>query len=50
MAQNSVTQHCRQEGDTTVLAQQLAHSLSYLFQADSSSHLNISLEGDLGAG
>jgi len=50
MAQNSYTQHCRQEADTTVLAQQLAHSLSHFFQADSIAHLNISLEGNLGAG
>ena len=50
MAQNSFTQHCRQEADTTTLAQKLAHSLSHFFQIDSSAHLNISLEGDLGAG
>ncbi len=50
MAQNSFTQHCRQEVDTTALAQKLAHSLSHFFQVDSSAHLNISLEGDLGAG
>ena len=50
MAQNSFTQHCRQEADTTALAQQLALSLSHLFHANQSAHLNISLEGDLGAG
>jgi len=50
MAQNSFTQHCRQEADTTALAQKLAHSLSHFFQIDSSAHLNISLKGDLGAG
>jgi len=50
MAQNSFTQHCRQEADTTALAQKLASSLSRLFQVDPSAHLNISLEGDLGAG
>ena len=50
MAQNSFTQHCRQEADTTALAQKLANCLSHLFQADQSAHLNISLEGDLGAG
>jgi tRNA threonylcarbamoyladenosine biosynthesis protein TsaE len=50
MAQNSFTQHCRQEADTTALAQKLAHSLSHFFQADSIAHLNISLEGNLGAG
>ena len=50
MAQNSFTHHCRQEADTTALAQQLALSLGHLFQADQSAHLNIALEGDLGAG
>jgi tRNA threonylcarbamoyladenosine biosynthesis protein TsaE len=50
MAQNSFTQHCRQEAETTALAQQLAASLSHLFQANQSAHLNISLKGDLGAG
>ena len=50
MAQNSFTHHCRQEADTVALAQKLALSLSHLFQADHSAHLNISLEGDLGAG
>ena len=50
MAQNSFTQHCRQEADTTALAQQLGLSLSYFFQVDQNAHLNISLEGDLGAG
>jgi tRNA threonylcarbamoyladenosine biosynthesis protein TsaE len=50
MAQNSFTQHCRQEADTAALAQKLASSLNHLFQADQSAHLNISLEGDLGAG
>jgi tRNA threonylcarbamoyladenosine biosynthesis protein TsaE len=50
MAQNLFTQHCRQEADTTALAQKLAFSLSHLFQTTESAHLNISLEGDLGAG
>jgi tRNA threonylcarbamoyladenosine biosynthesis protein TsaE len=50
MAQNSFTQHCRQEADTTALAQKLAHSLSHFFQVYSSAHLNISLDGDLGVG
>ena len=50
MAQNSFTHHCRQEADTAALAQKLASSLDHLFQADPSVHLNISLEGDLGAG
>jgi len=50
MAQNSFTQHCRQEAETAALAQKLAFSLSHVFQADQSAHLNVSLEGDLGAG
>ena len=50
MAQNSFTQHCRQEADTAALAQKLASSLSHLFQANQSAHLNIFLKGDLGAG
>lgn len=50
MAQNSFTHHCRQEADTATLAQKLALSLDHLFRADPSVHLNISLEGDLGAG
>jgi tRNA threonylcarbamoyladenosine biosynthesis protein TsaE len=50
MAQNSFTQHCRQEADTAALAQKLALSLGHLFKVDQSAHLNISLEGDLGAG
>jgi tRNA threonylcarbamoyladenosine biosynthesis protein TsaE len=50
MAQNSFNRHCRQEADTAALAQKLASSLGHLFQADQSAHLNISLEGDLGAG
>ena len=50
MAQNSFNHYCRQEADTTALAQKLASSLNHLFQADHSAHLNISLEGDLGAG
>lgn len=50
MAQNSFTQHCRQEADTVALAQKLALSLGHLFQIDQNAHLNISLEGDLGAG
>ena len=50
MAQNSFTQHCRQEADTTALAQNLALSIRHLFQVNQNIHLNISLEGDLGAG
>jgi tRNA threonylcarbamoyladenosine biosynthesis protein TsaE len=50
MAQNSFTQHCRQEADTTTLAQRLAQSIHSLFQVNPRIHLNISLVGDLGAG
>jgi tRNA threonylcarbamoyladenosine biosynthesis protein TsaE len=50
MAQNSHIQHCRQEAETTALAQQLAQSLSHLFHRDPDAHLNISLQGNLGAG
>jgi len=50
MAQNSFNQYCRQEADTAALAQLLARNLIHLFEADESAHLNISLEGDLGAG
>jgi tRNA threonylcarbamoyladenosine biosynthesis protein TsaE len=50
MAQNLFTQHCRQEADTTALAQRLALSLRHLFQENPTIHLNISLAGDLGAG
>ena len=50
MTQNSFTQHCRQEADTAVLAQKLALSIQQFFQVNQSAHLNISLEGDLGAG
>jgi tRNA threonylcarbamoyladenosine biosynthesis protein TsaE len=50
MAQDSFTQHCRQEAETAVLAQKLALSIAHYFQIDPNAHLNISLEGDLGAG
>ena len=50
MAQNSFNHYCRQEADTIALAQKLASSLSHLFEADQCAYLNISLEGDLGAG
>ena len=50
MAQDSFTQHCRQEAETAALAQKLALSIARYFQINPSAHLNISLEGDLGAG
>ncbi len=50
MTQDSFTQHCRQEAETAALAQKLALSIAHHLQVDPHSHLNISLEGDLGAG
>lgn len=50
MAQDLFTQHCRQEAETAALAQKLAQSIRHLLQANPSAHLNIALEGDLGAG
>ena len=42
--------YCRQEGDTAALAQRLAVSFEQFLTQQPSAHLNISLEGDLGAG
>ena len=42
--------YCRQEADTASLAKQLAGSFEHFLTKQSGSHLNISLEGDLGAG
>ena len=42
--------YCRQEADTASLAKQLAASFEKFLTQQSGSHLNISLEGDLGAG
>ncbi|BDX21062.1 bifunctional tRNA (adenosine(37)-N6)-threonylcarbamoyltransferase complex ATPase subunit type 1 TsaE/phosphotransferase [Polynucleobacter sp. TUM22923] len=50
MAQDTFTQHCRQEAETAALSGQLALSLGRFFQLEPHSHLNIALEGDLGAG
>ena len=50
MAQDSYTQHCRQEVDTAVLAQKIATCLQAFFLVNPHAHLNIALEGDLGAG
>ena len=46
----SLKQHCRQEAETASLAQQLAASLKQSIHKTPDIHLNISLEGDLGAG
>lgn len=50
MAQDSYKQHCRQEADTAGFAKKLAMSLQDFFLLHPDAHLNISLEGDLGAG
>ena len=42
--------YCRQEADTASLAKQLAASFEQFLTQESGSHLNVSLEGDLGAG
>ena len=42
--------YCRQESDTASLAKQLAASFEQFLTKQPGSHLNISLEGDLGAG
>jgi len=42
--------YCRQEADTAALAQQLAVSFEHFLTQQPGAHLNISLEGDLGAG
>ena len=42
--------YCRQEADTASLAKQLATNFSQFLTKRPGSHLNISLEGDLGAG
>ena len=46
----SLQQHCRQEAETASLAQHLAVSLREWIGQSPAAHLNISLEGDLGAG
>lgn len=42
--------YCRQEADTASFAKQLAASFEHFLIKQPGSHLNISLEGDLGAG
>ena len=46
----SLKQHCRQEAETATVAKQLATSFELFLTAQPGSHLNICLEGDLGAG
>jgi len=45
-----IDQYCRQEADTAALAQHLAAYFGQFLTNQSGAHLNISLEGDLGAG
>jgi tRNA threonylcarbamoyladenosine biosynthesis protein TsaE len=46
----SLKQYCRQEAETASLAQHLAASIEKFIEQAPEAHLNISLEGDLGAG
>ena len=46
----AINLYCRQEADTASLAKQLAASFGQSLTGKPSSHLNIALEGDLGAG
>jgi tRNA threonylcarbamoyladenosine biosynthesis protein TsaE len=46
----SLKQYCRQEAETASLAQRFAASIAEFIKHSPKSHLNISLEGDLGAG
>ena len=48
--QSSIKHYCRQEAETASLAQSLATHLTEYFNHDPKAHLNIALEGDLGAG
>ena len=47
---DTITQDCRQEADTAQLAQRFASSIRKELELNPKSHLNIALEGDLGAG
>jgi tRNA threonylcarbamoyladenosine biosynthesis protein TsaE len=46
----SLKQYCRQEAETAKLAQGFAAALERFLTQNPTAHLNISLEGDLGAG
>ena len=48
--QASIEQYCRQEAQTASLAKNFAVSISQLLSKEPQTHLNISLEGDLGTG
>jgi tRNA threonylcarbamoyladenosine biosynthesis protein TsaE len=47
---DTITQYCRQEADTAALAQRFATSIRKGLELNPNSHLNIALQGDLGAG
>lgn len=47
---DTITHYCRQEADTAKLAQGIATSIEKGMEQRPDSHLNIALEGDLGAG
>jgi tRNA threonylcarbamoyladenosine biosynthesis protein TsaE len=46
----SLKQHCRQEAETAKLAHGFAAALKRFLNQNPTAHLNISLQGDLGAG
>jgi tRNA threonylcarbamoyladenosine biosynthesis protein TsaE len=46
----SLKQYCRQEAETAALAKVFAANLEQWISQNSAAHMNISLEGDLGAG
>ena len=50
MNQDALIRHCRQEAETAALAQQIGVAISQFLQSNPGAHLNIGLEGDLGAG
>ena len=50
MTQEALIRHCRQEAQTAALAQQFGAAISEFLQSHPGAHLNIALEGDLGAG
>jgi tRNA threonylcarbamoyladenosine biosynthesis protein TsaE len=48
--QLALKQYCRQEAETASLAKHLADSIEKFIEQSPEAHLNIALEGDLGAG
>ena len=50
MTQDALIRHCRQEAETAALAQQIGVAISQFLQSNQGAHLNIGLEGALGAG